>query len=63
MVRSSDHDERNDKILLQVGMEAWARWAHRALWHSSLWSMHEVLNFLCQFFVITSSILRSNSVK
>lgn len=24
-----------------VGMEAWARWAHRALWHSSLWSMHE----------------------
>lgn len=24
-----------------IGMEAWARWAHRALWHSSLWSMHE----------------------
>ncbi|XP_058095331.1 beta-carotene 3-hydroxylase 1, chloroplastic-like [Magnolia sinica] len=24
-----------------VGMEHWARWAHRALWHSSLWSMHE----------------------
>lgn len=24
-----------------VGMEAWARWAHRALWHSSLWTMHE----------------------
>lgn len=24
-----------------VGMEYWARWAHRALWHTSLWSMHE----------------------
>ncbi|XP_062120329.1 beta-carotene hydroxylase 2, chloroplastic-like [Humulus lupulus] len=24
-----------------VGMEFWARWAHRALWHASLWSMHE----------------------
>ncbi|XP_023551817.1 beta-carotene hydroxylase 2, chloroplastic-like [Cucurbita pepo subsp. pepo] len=24
-----------------VGMEFWARWAHRALWHSSLWHMHE----------------------
>lgn len=24
-----------------IGMEAWACWAHRALWHSSLWSMHE----------------------
>ncbi|XP_011627679.1 beta-carotene hydroxylase 2, chloroplastic isoform X1 [Amborella trichopoda] len=24
-----------------VGMEHWARWAHRALWHSSLWHMHE----------------------
>ncbi|MCO5568520.1 hypothetical protein L7F22_022219 [Adiantum nelumboides] len=24
-----------------VGMEYWARWAHRALWHASLWSMHE----------------------
>eukprot|EP01018_Ginkgo_biloba_P026152 Gb_40638 [translate_table: standard] len=24
-----------------VGMEAWARWAHRALWHASLWFMHE----------------------
>lgn len=27
---------------LQVGMEFWARWAHRALWHASLWHMHEV---------------------
>ncbi|XP_020530176.1 beta-carotene hydroxylase 2, chloroplastic isoform X2 [Amborella trichopoda] len=26
-----------------VGMEHWARWAHRALWHSSLWHMHEGL--------------------
>jgi hypothetical protein len=26
----------------QVGMEFWARWAHRALWHASLWNMHEV---------------------
>ena len=26
----------------QVGMEFWARWAHRALWHASLWHMHEV---------------------
>ncbi|XP_077229718.1 beta-carotene 3-hydroxylase, chloroplastic-like isoform X2 [Tasmannia lanceolata] len=24
-----------------VGMERWARWAHKALWHSSLWSMHQ----------------------
>ncbi|XP_060971720.1 beta-carotene hydroxylase 1, chloroplastic-like isoform X2 [Cannabis sativa] len=24
-----------------VGMEFWARWAHRALWHASLWHMHE----------------------
>lgn len=24
-----------------VGMEYWARWAHRALWHDSLWNMHE----------------------
>ncbi|CAL0303365.1 unnamed protein product [Lupinus luteus] len=24
-----------------VGMEYWARWAHRALWHDSLWHMHE----------------------
>ena len=23
-------------------MEFWARWAHRALWHASLWHMHEV---------------------
>ncbi|XP_029128408.1 beta-carotene 3-hydroxylase, chloroplastic [Cajanus cajan] len=24
-----------------VGMEFWARWAHEALWHASLWHMHE----------------------
>lgn len=24
-----------------VGMEYWARWAHKALWHDSLWNMHE----------------------
>ncbi|XP_002985535.2 beta-carotene hydroxylase 2, chloroplastic [Selaginella moellendorffii] len=24
-----------------VGMEFWARWAHKALWHSCLWSMHK----------------------
>nr|XP_010933981.2 LOW QUALITY PROTEIN: beta-carotene 3-hydroxylase 2, chloroplastic-like [Elaeis guineensis] len=24
-----------------VGMEFWARWAHRALWHASLWHVHE----------------------
>ncbi|KAG4910566.1 Beta-carotene 3-hydroxylase, chloroplastic [Glycine soja] len=24
-----------------VAMEFWARWAHRALWHASLWHMHE----------------------
>lgn len=23
-------------------MEFWARWAHKALWHGSLWNMHEV---------------------
>ncbi|KAH1191208.1 Beta-carotene hydroxylase 1, chloroplastic [Glycine max] len=26
-----------------VAMELWARWAHRALWHASLWHMHEGL--------------------
>lgn len=24
-----------------VGMEFWAIWAHKALWHDSLWHMHE----------------------
>ncbi|KAF6157644.1 hypothetical protein GIB67_037217 [Kingdonia uniflora] len=24
-----------------VGMEFWARWAHRVLWHASLWHMHQ----------------------
>lgn len=24
-----------------VGMEFWARWAHKQLWHASLWDMHE----------------------
>ncbi|XP_061977727.1 beta-carotene hydroxylase 2, chloroplastic-like [Populus nigra] len=24
-----------------VGMEFWARWAHKELWHASLWNMHE----------------------
>ncbi|KAK4480732.1 hypothetical protein RD792_013814 [Penstemon davidsonii] len=24
-----------------VGMEFWARWAHKAVWHASLWHMHE----------------------
>ncbi|KAI6691017.1 hypothetical protein NL676_027845 [Syzygium grande] len=24
-----------------VGMVFWARWAHRALWHTSLWPLHE----------------------
>ncbi|CAN1778248.1 hypothetical protein LINPERHAP1_LOCUS14339 [Linum perenne] len=24
-----------------VGMEYWARWAHRALWHDSLWNIHK----------------------
>ncbi|KAL9691491.1 hypothetical protein QQ045_011915 [Rhodiola kirilowii] len=26
-----------------VGMEFWARWAHKVLWHDSLWHMHEGL--------------------
>ncbi|XP_015080044.1 beta-carotene hydroxylase 2, chloroplastic isoform X2 [Solanum pennellii] len=26
---------------MEVGMEFWARWAHKALWHASLWHMHE----------------------
>lgn len=30
------------QLNLQVGMEFWARWAHRALWHASLWHMHKV---------------------
>ena len=34
----------NQFAINQVGMEFWARWAHRALWHSSLWHMHEVSN-------------------
>eukprot|EP00250_Pteridium_aquilinum_P019997 c24659_g1_i4 orf=215-796(+) len=29
-----------------VVMEFWARWAHRALWHDSLWGMHEVSSSL-----------------
>lgn len=29
-------------VAIQVGMEYWARWAHKALWHDSLWHMHEV---------------------
>lgn len=29
-------------VIPKVGMEFWARWAHRALWHASLWQMHEV---------------------
>ncbi|CAM6097517.1 unnamed protein product [Calypogeia fissa] len=24
-----------------IAMEYWARWAHKALWHASLWHMHE----------------------
>ncbi|XP_051138354.1 beta-carotene hydroxylase 2, chloroplastic-like isoform X2 [Andrographis paniculata] len=24
-----------------VGMEMWARWAHKELWHASLWQMHQ----------------------
>ncbi|CAN0841209.1 hypothetical protein LINGRAHAP2_LOCUS3156 [Linum grandiflorum] len=24
-----------------VGTEYWARWAHRALWHRSLWNLHK----------------------
>ncbi|XP_016651321.1 PREDICTED: beta-carotene hydroxylase 2, chloroplastic-like [Prunus mume] len=27
-----------------VGMEFWARWAHKALWHASLWHMHDSHN-------------------
>jgi hypothetical protein len=34
------HTDDDDDVL-QVGMEFWARWAHRALWHASLWDMHE----------------------
>ncbi|GAU18247.1 hypothetical protein TSUD_175890 [Trifolium subterraneum] len=28
-------------VCATVGMEFWARWAHKALWHASLWHMHE----------------------
>ncbi|KAJ7952266.1 putative Beta-carotene hydroxylase [Quillaja saponaria] len=28
-------------VAAAVGMEFWAKWAHRALWHASLWHMHE----------------------
>lgn len=35
----------NRYVYMQVGMEFWARWAHKALWHDSLWHMHEVLIF------------------
>ncbi|KAL8170665.1 hypothetical protein V2J09_022469 [Rumex salicifolius] len=28
---------------ITVGMEYWARWAHRVLWHGSFWSMHKGL--------------------
>ncbi|XP_010521362.1 PREDICTED: beta-carotene 3-hydroxylase 1, chloroplastic-like isoform X2 [Tarenaya hassleriana] len=33
--------ERFTYLVAAVGMEFWARWAHRALWHASLWHMHE----------------------
>ncbi|XP_023550968.1 beta-carotene 3-hydroxylase 1, chloroplastic-like isoform X3 [Cucurbita pepo subsp. pepo] len=26
---------------LKVGMEFWARWAHKQLWHDTLWNMHK----------------------
>ncbi|CAM8995204.1 unnamed protein product [Rhodiola kirilowii] len=26
---------------MELGMELWSRWAHKALWHGSLWRMHE----------------------
>jgi len=37
-------------------MEFWARWAHRALWHASLWHMHEVylLPTVLQIFYLPS---------
>ena len=28
-----------------VGMELWARWAHRALWHGSMWELDPHLQF------------------
>ena len=36
-----DESENEMDWWVQVGMEFWARWAHRALWHASLWHMHE----------------------
>lgn len=46
--------------IFQVGMEFWARWAHRALWHASLWNMHEVaclLNFLMKILILSIQFL------
>jgi hypothetical protein len=45
-------------LILQVGMEFWARWAHRALWHASLWHMHEVC-FQFFTFIFSQAMLRS----
>ena len=36
---------------MQVGMEFWAQWAHKALWHASLWHMHEVLSPSLAWFI------------
>lgn len=43
-------------LCFQVGMEFWARWAHRALWHASLWHMHEVLYMQCLVLLVSIKV-------
>lgn len=49
-------------VEFQVGMEFWARWAHRALWHASLWHMHEVRNFDFHYFVLLGEKTEANKL-
>ncbi|CAN6569491.1 unnamed protein product [Malus baccata var. baccata] len=56
-----------------VGMEFWARWAHKALWHASLWHMHEVsslfdankilgFDFLCCFSFVRNPAINERNM-
>ncbi|CAI0417135.1 unnamed protein product, partial [Linum tenue] len=40
-----------------VGMEFWARWAHRALWHDSWWDIHEVIFSYLRVSLVSMSVL------
>lgn len=40
-------------------MEFWAKWAHKALWHASLWQIHEV----CLLFNSTHMVFNLQVIK